>query len=97
MNSFFCPIGKELANKIDSLPNPLLTGDYEINKDKTIFKFKTIEVKDIRVAFAKIENSKGFGADNISSYFSKIALPFIEKSLGLMFNTSIETSPIHGK
>ena len=92
MNSFFCSIGKELANKIDSLPNPLLTGDYEINKDKTIIKFNIIEVKDIRVAFAIIKNSKGFGADHICSYFLKIELPFIEKSLGLMFNTSIETS-----
>ena len=90
MNNFFCSIGKEPVDKIDPLPNPLLTGDYEINKDKTTFKFKTIE--DIRAAFAKIKNSKGFGVDNISSYFLKIALPLIEKSLGLMFNTSLETS-----
>ena len=27
MNSFFSSIGKELADKIDPLPNPLLTGD----------------------------------------------------------------------
>ena len=33
MNSFFCSIGKEPADKIDPLPNPLLTGDYEIKKD----------------------------------------------------------------
>ena len=92
MNSFFCFIGKELADKIEPLLNPLLTGDYEINKDKTIIKFKTIEIRDIRVAFAKIKNSTGFGADNISSYLLKIVLPFIEKSLGLMFNTSIQTS-----
>ena len=60
MNSFYCSIGKELADKIDHLPNPLLTGAYEIKKDKTIFKFKTIGVKDIRVAFAKTRKFKGF-------------------------------------
>ena len=30
--------------------------------------------------------------DNISSYFLKLGLPFIENSLAFMFNTSIETS-----
>ena len=31
INSFFCSIGKDLADKIDAAPNPLLAGDYEIN------------------------------------------------------------------
>ncbi len=92
MNSFFCSVGKELADKIDPVPNPLLTGDYNINQDKTIFRFKAIKVKDIRVAVAKIKNSKGSGVDDISSYFLKLALPLIENSLGLMFNKSVETS-----
>ena len=35
---------------------------------------------------------KSFGTDNISSYFLKLALPFIENSLAIVFNTSIETS-----
>ena len=34
MNNFFCSIGKELANKIDPAPNPLLSGEYEVNKNK---------------------------------------------------------------
>ena len=92
MNSFFCNIGKELADKIDPVPNPLLTGDYEINKNKTVFNFKTIEVREIREAFANIKTTKGFGTDNISSYFLKLALPLIENSLAHLFNTSIQTS-----
>ena len=32
MNSFFCSVGKDLADKIDPAPTPLLAGDYEINK-----------------------------------------------------------------
>ena len=92
MNNFFCSIGKELADKIDSVPKPLLTGEYEINANKAKFNFRTIKVKEVRAAFAKIKTTKSFGIDNISSYFLKPALPFIENSLALLFNTSIGTS-----
>ena len=34
MNSFFCSVGKDLADKIDPAPNPFLAGDYEINKHR---------------------------------------------------------------
>ena len=92
MNNFFCSVGKDLANKIAPVPNPLLSGDYEVNKDRAEFNLKTIEVKDIRAAFAKVKTTKSFGIDNISSYFLKLALPFIGNSLAALFNTSIETS-----
>ncbi len=92
MNSFFCSIGKELADKIDFVPNPLLTADYEVNKHKAMFHFKSIKVEEIRAAFAKIKTAKSFGVDNVSSYFLKLALPLIENSLAMLFNTSIETS-----
>ena len=92
MNSFFCSVGKNLADKIDPAPNPLLEGDYEVNKRKARFSFRTIEVQEIRDAFATVTTAKSFGTDNISSYFLKLALPFIENSLAFLFNTSIETS-----
>ena len=92
MNSFFCSIGQDLADKIDPVPNPLLSGDYEVNKNQAKFSFKTIGVQEIRAAFAKVKTAKSFGTDNISSYFLKLALPFIENSLAFLFNTSIETS-----
>ena len=92
MNSFFCSVGKDLAEKIDPAPNPLLAGDYEINKHKATFHFRTIEVQEIRDAFATAKTAKSFGTDNISSYFLKLALPLIENSLAFLFNTSIETS-----
>ena len=63
-----------------------------MNKTKAKFHFRTIEVQKIRDAFAKVKTAKSFGIDNISSYFLKLALPFIENSLAFMFNTSIETS-----
>ena len=92
MNSYFCSVGKDLADKISPVANPLLSGDFEMNKAKAKFHFRTIEVQEIRDAFAKVKTAKSFGIDNISSYFLKLALPFIENSLAFMFNTSIETS-----
>ena len=74
------------------LSNPLLSGEYEVNKDKAKFHFKAIELKDIRDAFSKVKTAKSFGTDNISSYFMKLALPYIENSLAFLFSTSIETS-----
>ena len=92
MNSYFCSVGKDLADKISPIPNPLLSGDFEINRTKAKFHFRTIEVQEIRDAFAKVKTAKSFGIDNISSFFLKLALPYIENPLAFMFNTSIETS-----
>ena len=45
----------------------------------------------IRSSVGKLNNSKSFGDDNISSFFLKLALPYIAKSLLKIFNTSLET------
>ena len=83
-----------LANRdlTPMFPNPLLSGEYEVNKSKVVFIFNTIELIGIRDAFVKIKTAKSFGIDNISSYFMKLALPSIDNSLAVLFNTSIETS-----
>ena len=39
---------------------------------------------------SKIKTSKAFGGGNISSYFLKLALPYINNSLVYIFNKSIE-------
>ena len=92
MNSYFCSVGKDLADKISPVPNPLLSGDFEMNKAKAKFHFRTIEVQEIRDVFAKVKTAKSFGTDSISSYLLKLALPLIENSLAFLFNTSIVTS-----
>ena len=92
MNSYFCSIGTELASKIDHSPNPLLSGDYHINDKPGKFKLKPVTVQEIRDALAKAKISKSFGNDNISCFFLKLALPYVESSLAILFNTSIETS-----
>ena len=92
MNNYFCTIGSDLADKIQPAANPLLSGEFEVNKDRAKFRFKAIELKDIRDAFAKVKATKSFGVDNISSYFLKLALPYIVNSLIFLFNTSFDTS-----
>ena len=92
MNNFFCTIGEKLASKIDAVPNPLLSGDATEHNSSVKFQFGSITVKEIRDAIAKIKTTKGFGKDNVSCYFLKLAMPFIEKSLADLFNTSIETN-----
>ena len=92
MNNYFCTIGSDLADKIQPAANPLLSGEFEVNKDRAKFRFKAIELKDIRDAFAKVKTTKSFGVDNISSYFLKVAFPCIVNSLTFLFNTSFETS-----
>ena len=49
-------------------------------------------MKDVRDAFAKVKTTKSFGIDNISSYFLKLALPYIVNSLTFLFNATFETS-----
>ena len=92
MNEYFCSIGENLASKIEDAPNPLLAGDSVVNQKNTRFKFKHISALDIRDAIAKLKTANSFGNDTISSYFLKLALPVMETSFAIMFNTSIETS-----
>ena len=92
MNEYFCSIGRNLASKLGDAPNRLLAGDSVVNKKSSRFNFKRISTLDIRDAIVKLKTAKSFGNDTISSYFLKLALPFMETSLAIMFNTSIETS-----
>ena len=104
MNEYFCLpnliqlsstialVGKDLAEKIEYAPNPLLSVEYNVNPEEKCFSFQTIDVRKIRDAIGKIKTSKGFGTD-FSSYFLKLAMPYIENSLAHFFNTSLELFP----
>ena len=99
MNSYFCSVGKELANKIDETPNSLLKGDYTVNISNLSFKFYEINDLHVRDVINNIKASIVFGNDNISSHFLKLALQYINNSLVYMFNKYIEQSkfPTHWK
>ena len=92
MNSFFCSIGKDLASNIEGGYDPLIFCNYFLNSDAAKFAFKSIHAEQIKEAIGKLKTSKSFGDDGISSYFLKLAMPFIEDSLVYLFNTSLETS-----
>ena len=92
MNDFFCSIGKDLASKIEGGYDPLTFCDYFVNSIAAKFVFKSINAEQVREAIGKLRASKSFGDDGISSYFLKLAMPFIEDSLVYLFNTSLETS-----
>ena len=84
MNSFFSSIGTELAFKVSTVSNPLLSCSFVSNKSNAKFQFKSIQVKEIRDALVEVETTKGFGVDNISSCFLKFALLFVENSDSLV-------------
>ena len=74
------------------MSNPFLSGSLVVKKRNAKFQFKAIQVQEIRDALAMVKTTKGFGVDSISSFLLKLALPFVENSLTILFNTSIETS-----
>ena len=81
-NNFFSSVGKDLVDKVNLTSNPLLFGDFEINKRKKTFHFITIEIHEIRDAFAKVKAAKSFGTYYISSYFFKLVscpIPFSKR------------------
>ena len=92
INSYFCSVGEDLTSKIEDAPNPMLTGEYNLNPDNKRFNFRPIAVHDIIDAMGKIKTSKSFRIDNISSYFLKLATPYIENSLVFTLNTSLKTN-----
>ena len=44
-------------------------------------------MQEVRVTLAKVKTTNGFGVDSISSFFVKLALPVVENSLTVLFNT----------
>ena len=85
MNNFFCAIGEKLVNEIDTVPNPLLSGEATKNNSCVKSQFGSTTVKEIIDAITKIKTTKGF---------LKLAMPFIEKPLADLCNTSIKASQL---
>ena len=89
MNQYFCSIGQKLSEKIFHAENPLLRGDFSLNKNSTRFQFRAITPADLMKAMQKFKVSKSFGIDGISSYFLKIGMPVLAPVLSTIFNRSI--------
>ena len=57
MNEYFCSVGKDLASKNEDDPNPLHTGEYNLNPDNRRFNIRPIVVQDVRDAMGFGENT----------------------------------------
>ena len=87
MNNIFCIIREKLASKIDTAPNPLLSGRYTCRDSNVKFQFKNILVKEVRDEIPKIKTTKGFGNDKISCYFLKLELYLLLRSHWQIYST----------
>ena len=81
MNSFFSFIGKDLASSTEGGYDLLIFCHCFLNSNAAKFEFKSIRTEQTREAIGKLKTPKRFGDDGISSYFLKLAMPFIEDSL----------------
>ena len=92
MNDFFCSIGKYLAGKIAPAQIPFFQVNMKLTSITPHAASRLLKYMKSGKHFAMAKTAKSFGTDNISSYFLKLALPFIENSLAMLFNISIGTS-----
>ena len=77
LSEYFCSVCKDLATRIQTVPNSIMTKKYNLNPHNMQFNFKARGVQDIREALIKIKTSKSFGSYKISSCFSKLAIPLM--------------------
>ena len=86
MNKYFCSIGNDLANEIPYTPNPLLNNEYTVNAHESTFRFSEISAHDVAQAMNQMKAIK------ISSYFLKLAIPYVSKSIAQLLNISTRNS-----
>ena len=86
MNEYFCSIGNKLSEKIPRKANPLLSGEYAIETPPLSFSFSAIMTDKLSSTLNKMKTSHGSGHDGIASFYLKIALPVVGRSLCDLFN-----------
>ena len=89
MNQFFCNVGDELSKDIPDTEISLLMGEHTINPSNATFIFAPVVSEQVALAMNKIKTSHGYGLDEISSFFLKIAMPVLAEPLRQLFNLSL--------
>ena len=79
ISKYFCSVGRDLAGKIDKSPNPLLSGDYDINPLKSTFVFNSIQAQHVSEAIDKIKSSKSFWKWRYFQLLLEIGLSLYQK------------------
>ena len=89
INEYFCSIGNKLSEKIPKKANPLLSGEYPFDTPPLSFSFSAIMTDKLSSTLNKMKISHGSGLDGIASFYLKIALPVVGRSLCDLFNKSL--------
>ena len=92
MNKYFRSIGNDLANEIPYTPNPLLNNEYTVNAHESTFRFSEMSAHEVRQAMNQMKITKSVSTDKISSYFLKLAVPYVSKSIAQLLNISTRNS-----
>ena len=87
MSKYYCSIGEQLSNKIPNKPNTFVKES--LPNVRTAFRFSPLTPQQLIKTMSKFKTSKGFGVDNISSFFLKKGMPILASSLSQLFNLSI--------
>ena len=62
MNAYFCSVGKDLANKVETVPYSIVTGKCNLKPHNKQCILKAIGVQDIRETMLKMKTSKSVGS-----------------------------------
>ena len=61
LNKYFGSVGRDLTEKIDECPNPLLSGEYKINPLKSTFVFSSIQAQHVSEEIGKLNRQNVLG------------------------------------
>ena len=89
MNQFLCTVREKLNNGITETGNPLLKDEYTVSPKNATFSFIPVTPKQLIETMGKFTTSQGTGLDYISSFFLKMGMPVLARSLSQLINMSM--------
>ena len=87
INKYFCSIGEQLSNNIPKKLNMFI--NEILLRIRTTFSFTPLTPEQLINSVSKFKTSKGFGVDNISSFYLKKSMPFLASGLSQILNLSM--------
>ena len=88
-NEFFTNIGKNLADKINDVPNKHFS-DYLVSKPNTKFEFQPVEIKEVNKIISQLDSKNSSGYDSISNILIKSIVDIILKPLTVIINQCLK-------
>ena len=87
MNKYYFSIGEQLSNKIPNKSNTFIKES--LPSVRAAFRFLDLAQQQLIKTLSKFKISRGFGVDNISSFFLKKGMPILANSLSQIVELSI--------